>query len=83
LDPQEEAFPFDGRTIFDSVAGTVTHETRRARDLRDRYLERLAERKDALSGLARVTGWQFSTHHTNQSASAALLWMFQALERVH
>lgn len=83
LDPQEEAFPFDGRTIFDSVAGTVSHETRRARDLRDRYLERLAERKDALATLARLTGWQFTTHHTNQSASAALLWMYQALERVH
>ncbi|MEL6643123.1 MAG: DUF58 domain-containing protein [Pseudomonadota bacterium] len=83
LDPQEEAFPFDGRTIFDSVAGTVTHETKRARDLRDRYLERLAERKDALSNLARLTGWQFTTHHTDQSASAALLWMYQALERVH
>lgn len=83
LDPQEEAFPFDGRTIFDSVAGTLSHETRRARDLRDRYLERLAQRKDALTNLARLTGWQFSTHHTDQSATAALLWMYQALERVH
>ena len=45
LDPQEEAFPFDGRTIFDSVGGTLSHETLKAGDLRERYLTRLAERK--------------------------------------
>ncbi len=83
LDPVEEAFPFDGRTIFESVGGTISHETRRARDLKDRYLERLAERKDRLQSLARLTGWQYDCHHTDRSASAALLWLYQALERVH
>ena len=61
LDPQEEAFPFDGRTIFESVGGTLSHETLKARDLRDRYLARLAERKDELDRLCRRTGWQFHT----------------------
>ncbi len=83
LDPVEEAFPFDGRTIFESVGGTIRHETRRARDLKDRYLERLAERKDRLQSLARLTGWQYDCHHTDRSASGALLWLYQALERVH
>ncbi len=83
LDPQEEAFPFDGRTIFQSVGGTVSHETRRARDLKDRYLERLAERKDRLQTLARITGWQYHCHHTDHPAQGALLWLHQALERVH
>ncbi|MEL7149924.1 MAG: DUF58 domain-containing protein [Pseudomonadota bacterium] len=83
LDPQEEAFPFDGRTIFESVGGTLRHETLKAGDLRDRYLERLAERKDALRRLARSIGWQFHTHHTGASASAALLWLYTALERGH
>ncbi len=83
LDPQEEAFPFDGRTIFESVGGTVSHETLRARDLKDRYLDRLAERKDRLSSLARSTGWQYSCHHTDGSATNALLWVFHALERIH
>ncbi len=36
LDPVEEAFPFEGRTIFESMGGTLTHETRKAGDLRDR-----------------------------------------------
>ncbi|NNK65184.1 MAG: DUF58 domain-containing protein [Rhodobacteraceae bacterium] len=83
LDPQEEAFPFEGRTIFDSVGGTLSHETRKARDLRDRYLDRLAERKAELADLARVTGWQYDCHHTDRSASAALMWIYQALGRVH
>ncbi|MDA9207932.1 DUF58 domain-containing protein [Octadecabacter sp.] len=80
LDPVEEAFPFDGRTIFESMTGAVSHETLKARDLRDRYLSRLAERKDRLATLARTIGWQFHTHHTDDSAASALLWTFTALE---
>ncbi|MBU2994322.1 DUF58 domain-containing protein [Octadecabacter sp. 1_MG-2023] len=81
LDPIEEAFPFDGRTIFESMTGAVVHETLKARDLRDRYLDRLAERKDRLAILARTSGWQFHTHHTDAAASSALLWTYSALER--
>lgn len=81
LDPQEEAFPFDGRTIFESMAGSLRHETLMARDLRDRYLDRLAARKDHLASLARMTGWQFHCHHTDASPTAALQWTFRALER--
>ncbi|MEM9969866.1 MAG: DUF58 domain-containing protein [Pseudomonadota bacterium] len=83
LDPQEEAFPFDGRTIFESVGGTLSHETKKAGDLRSRYLERLAERKAVLQNLARATGWQYHCHHTDRPASGALLWLYTALERVH
>lgn len=79
LDPAEEAFPFDGRTIFESMTGEVNFETRRARALRDDYLERLAERKDALEMLARQTGWTYLAHHTDQPAQAALLWIYNAL----
>ena len=83
LDPEEEAFPFDGRTIFESIGGTMAHETLKAGDLRDRYLERLARRKDELQALARATGWQYYCHHTDRSAAGALLWLYGALERVH
>ncbi|SMX45497.1 DUF58 domain-containing protein [Actibacterium lipolyticum] len=82
LDPQEEAFPFDGRTIFESMSGNLRHETLKASELRARYLDRLAERKARLADLARVTGWHYQCHHTGESAQAALLWLFRALERV-
>jgi len=83
LDPQEEAFPFDGRTIFESMAGTMQHETLKAGDLRDRYLQRLAERKAALADLAHATGWQYSCHHTNDAPRVALTWLYHALEQRH
>ena len=81
LDPQEEAFPFHGRTVFQSMSGQITHETLQAKGLRDRYLDRLAARKDALRDLARSTGWQFHTHHTDAPAAAALMWIYQTLAR--
>ena len=83
LDPTEEAFPFDGRTIFESIGGTMRHETLKAGDLRSRYLERLEVRKAELRALALATGWQYNLHHTGNSAAGTLLWLYTALERVH
>ena len=80
LDPAEEEFPFDGRTIFQSMGGSLSHETLRAGDLRGRYLARLADRKDKLQSLARATGWHYHCHHTGGGALPALLWAFRALE---
>ncbi|WP_299880900.1 DUF58 domain-containing protein [uncultured Sulfitobacter sp.] len=79
LDPSEEAFPFTGRTIFESMGGTLRHETLKANDLKDRYLERLATRKAELQSLCAVTGWQYGLHHTDASAQSALLWLYGAL----
>jgi uncharacterized protein (DUF58 family) len=81
LDPVEEAFPFDGRTIFESMGGGLRHETLKAGDLRDRYLDRLAERKHRLAQLARVTGWHFSCHHSGDAPLGGLMWLYHALER--
>ncbi len=80
LDPSEEDFPFTGRTIFDSMGGTISHETQSAAALRDRYLARLAERKERLAALARAVGWHYACHHTGHPAQTALLWAYRALE---
>ena len=79
VDDTEEDFPFDGRTIFRSVGGSVEFETQRARALRDAYRKRLAERRAQLRDVARNTGWQFSVHRTSQSPRAALLWLYMAI----
>ena len=81
LDPAEEAFPYRGRTIFESVGGTLAHETLKASELRARYLARLAARKDELAALCDVTGWQYVCHHTSHSAQSALLWLYRAFDR--
>lgn len=80
LDPSEEAFPFTGRTIFQSMGGTLSHETLKANDLKERYLERLDERKAELQSLCALTGWQYGLHHTNSTAQAGLLWLYGALD---
>lgn len=80
LDPSEEDFPFNGRTIFESMTGGLRHETQQAGDLRQKYLTRLAERKDHLARLADQTGWQMSVHHTGQPAQSGLLWLYQAMQ---
>lgn len=80
LDPDEEAFPFDGRTVFVSMGGSLAHETKSAGDLRGRYLARLAERKARLADLAQAAGWVYASHHTGQPATSALLWAYRALQ---
>ena len=80
VDPQEEEFPFAGRTIFESPSNTIRHETRRAAALRDRYLERLAQRRDRLEASAKAAGWTFGIHRTDQSPAAGLMWLYQTIE---
>lgn len=80
LDPSEESFPFDGRTIFKSMAGTVEFETDRAKSLKDAYLDRLNARKEELADFARRTGWLYLHHLTSTPPRAALLWIYAALE---
>lgn len=79
LDPAEEAFPFDGRMIFESMGRLVDFETQRARALAQAYRERLAERQGALADQARRTGWQCLVHRTSESPRKALLWLYAAI----
>jgi len=79
LDDTEEAFPFDGRTIFESMNGEIDFETHRAKALKDAYLERLSERREDLENFARRTGWRVLFHRTSQSPRAALMWLYVAI----
>ncbi|MCV2892425.1 DUF58 domain-containing protein [Lentibacter sp. XHP0401] len=80
LDPVEESFPFRGRAVFNSVGGSLSHETLQAADLSERYLQRLAERKARLQAICQRTGWTFATHHTNESAQSAVMWLYNMIE---
>jgi uncharacterized protein (DUF58 family) len=79
LDDSEEAFPFDGRLIFESMGGGTRFETQRARALRDAYRDRLAVQRAELDGLAGRLGWRVLHHHTGESPRAALLWLYMAI----
>lgn len=79
LDETEEAFPFDGRVVFESMAGGTEFETQRARSLRADYGDRLSRRRGRLEDLARRLGWRVLFHRTNQSPRPALLWLYMAI----
>ena len=79
LDETEEAFPFDGRVIFESMGGGTEFETQRAKALREAYAARLAERRARLKDLARTLGWRVLFHRTSQSPRSALLWLYMAI----
>ena len=81
LDPDEERFPFDGRTVFESMAGGLRFETLKAGGLRAAYLRRLAARKAQLQQMAARTGWRYHCHHTSEAAEPSLLWLYRALEK--
>lgn len=79
LDPAEEDFPFSGRVIFQSMGGSLSHETQSAADLRAQYLDRLAARKDALATLARSLGWDYTIHHSDTPPLTPLIWAHNVL----
>lgn len=79
LDPSEEAFPFDGRIIFESMGGALDFETRRAKALREAYQARLDERAERLRSWAHRAGWHYLRHSTGQAPQVALLWLFNVL----
>jgi uncharacterized protein (DUF58 family) len=81
LDPAEQAFPYDGRSIFTANGSKHQFETNKASGLRDDYLGRLAERQDILSHMAQNAGWTFTTHVTDQPAQAVLVWLYTVLEQ--
>jgi len=76
LDPSEESFPFDGRIIFESMAGVVDFETLRAKALRQAYREKLETRAARLEQWAARVGWHYLRHRTDKSAQSALLWLY-------
>ncbi len=80
LDPDEEAFPYDGRTVFETMSGATRFETLKAGSLKEAYLHRLAKRKAALQDLCRATGWRYLCHHTDTGALKALMWAYRALD---
>ena len=79
LDPVEITFPFSGRTVFESMAGQIRHESQQANGLKSKYLAVLKDRQDKLQALAQSVGWQFHCHTTDSSPADALIWLYGAL----
>ncbi|MGB1234436.1 MAG: DUF58 domain-containing protein [Planktomarina sp.] len=82
LDPQELTFPFKGRSIFESMGGSIRYETQQAGDLKADYQKAIETRIKTLHDYARTAGWGFNLHTTNTSAQSGLMWLYQTLQGV-
>ena len=80
VDPVEEAFPYSGRVLFESIGGGLRYDADRAESLRDAYRDKLAERRAALRAMARQAGWTFAIHRTDTPAPASLMMIHQTLQ---
>jgi len=80
VDPVEEAFPYSGRVLFESVGGGMRYDADRAESLRDAYRTKLAERRAVLKDMARQAGWTFAIHRTDTPPAPALMMIHQTLQ---
>lgn len=73
--PVEENFPFEGRVRLRRPGAAMDRILGRAETLREDYLRRFAEQREALKALASRMGWRFVAHTVGQSSlhGAALL----------
>lgn len=81
VDPAEEQFPFDGRLVFESMAGVLRYETERAGALRADYAAALERRRARLAETARAAGWRFQIHRSSESPAPALMWLALGLSQ--
>lgn len=79
VDPAEEAFPYRGRVLFESVGGGLSYEADRADALREAYQTKLAERRDELRDMARESGWRLLIHRTDQPIPPVLMALHETL----
>jgi uncharacterized protein (DUF58 family) len=73
VDPAEETLPYAGRVEFHEMAGPLKFLSSRAETLREAYVQRLAEHRDALRELCRRIGWSFIIHRTDEPPLRTLL----------
>ena len=75
LDPVELSFPYDGRTIFRSMSGSILFESFQAGGIRVAYRNRLRDRMAAVRELADEFGWRSRVHMTDADVRTTLHWL--------
>jgi len=78
-DPEEEEFPFKGRSLFQAPGGGPDKLFGRAENVRAAYRQRYQAHRAALADLARKAGWNFVTSRTDRPATEALLRLWTSL----
>ena len=77
--PEEEDFPFQGRTRFKAPEAATPLVFGRAQDIRQAYREQWARHMHDLTTLARQYGFILVHHRIDKPAASAVLALYQAL----
>ncbi|WP_068088543.1 DUF58 domain-containing protein [Polycladidibacter stylochi] len=81
LDPAEEQFPFAGRTEFTDPETGTRLLSGKAQNWQQAYQEQITRHKQQLRQLCTRSGWAYTLHHTNTSASTPMLSLFAQLQQ--
>jgi uncharacterized protein (DUF58 family) len=76
LDPSEQSLPFTGRTRFEGLEKEGAALIGRVEGVREEYRATLDAHQQGLKDIARVSGWGYGLHMTDQPAEAALLRLY-------
>jgi uncharacterized protein (DUF58 family) len=79
LDPSELALPFTGRTRFEGLEKEGAALIGRVEGVREDYSSLLTRHQQGLKDIARVSGWSYALHVTDQPAESALLRLYTTL----
>ena len=79
FDPTEEAWPFEGRILFEGTSHSERLLTGRAEKMRGAYTNRLEAHRDTIADAVRRAGWSFTVHHTDNAPQTALLALYARL----
>jgi uncharacterized protein (DUF58 family) len=75
VDPQEEDFPFRGRTRFDAPGQPQSETIGRAENVGEAYRARFKAHAETVAAIARKQRWSYLMHRTDRSAMTTLIAM--------
>jgi uncharacterized protein (DUF58 family) len=78
-DPAEETLPYNGRVEFLGLDRPSRYLSPKTENLREQYIEKYNEHREALKRIARGLGWSFQVHRTSQSVMPTLLALFSQI----
>ena len=79
LDPLELNFPFEGRTLFRSMSGSVEFETMKAGGIKAAFREVINERISSIRDIAGRLGWRSGLHVTDSEVRDVICWVCRSL----
>jgi len=79
IDPAETSLPFSGRTRFEVMENEGSALIGRVEGVRDSYRQTLEDHRAGLQSIARLAGWSYGLHVTDQTPESALLSLYTSL----